>query len=137
MSDKLAGNQVGLTFGGTEVKVTKVTPKVTKEMADSTDSGNYDATSKLIHREQLAHSISTELSVEGKFRTANPATTSALLAKCYKGDAAAAGAVKVDPSTTLFSGNWDITDFEADIPIDNVVTFKCTLKSHGVIVVGA
>jgi predicted secreted protein len=134
---KLTGKQVNLTFDGVDVKVTKCTPKTTRELADTTDSGDYNSASGLIHRTQLAHTVSTELSIEGMFRLTSTSTLTALLAKCYNGNAAAAGTLKLDGATNYLSGNWDISDFEADLPIDNAVTFKATLKSNGVMTVGA
>lgn len=133
---KLTGKKVALTFDSKAINVTKCSQKVSRELSDSTDSGDYDATSDLIHKTQLAHTIGTDLSIEGYWYTdATTGTADALLKKCYSGMAAAAGTVKLDGTNTNFSGNWDIADFEADVPTDDTVSFKCTLKSNGVIAV--
>lgn len=135
---KLTGKAQSLTFDGVAVYTTSVKPKTTKEYDDSTDSGDYDATSQLIHKSQLAWGIQTELAVEGKFYLSGTgATITAFLDKLYSGAAAAAGSVKLDGSNTYISGNFDLTDFEADISTDKVVTFKCTLKTNGVATVGS
>lgn len=137
MANKVTGVAATFVYNGVSVYITKASPKFTREMADSTDSGNYDATSQMIHKEQLPVSLQTELSVEGMYRTGGTGpTTSTLLAQLYSGNAAVTGTVKIDGSNQLITGKWDITDFEADVPIDNAVTFKATLKSNGTMTIG-
>lgn len=137
MANKVAGIAASFTYNGVAVYITKASPKFTREMADSTDSGNYDATSQMIHKEQLPVSLQTELAVEGMFRTSGTGpTTSTLLAQLYSGNAAVTATVKIDGSNQLITGKWDITDFEAELSIDNTVTWKATFKSNGTMTIG-
>jgi predicted secreted protein len=130
---KLTGKLHELTFGSQLVRTTKCSLKIAKETAESTDSSDYDATTELFHKSQLAHSAQVELAVEGYFYNVNGATgtIATVLLACYAGDSLAAGTINIDGTNALATGKWDITDFEADIDNTATVTFKCTLKSNG------
>lgn len=136
-TNRLTGKAASLTFAGNDVKLTKATLKTTRELADATDSGDYDPTSGLIHKVQIPWGVGSEISVEGKIRTNSPTTLSALLAKCYSSTAEAVGTLKMDGSTNVITGNWDIADFEAEIDTQNACTFKATLKSNGLATPGS
>ena len=53
-----------IKFAGTRVEITKVTPKVTRGLADTTDSSNYDATSDLVQPSQIPVTGGMELALE-------------------------------------------------------------------------
>jgi predicted secreted protein len=128
---KLTGKLASLTLDSQVVRITKATPKITKELADSTDSSDYDGTTGLFHKSQIAHSAMVELAVEGYFYHANGGTIADVLIKCYAAAAIATGALTIDGTNVIATGKWDISDFEADIENTATVTFKATLKSNG------
>lgn|SRR5574343_272562 len=128
-TERLVGKSMFLTIGGTDVKLTKATPKVGTKFGDSTDSSNYDAATDLIYSSQIQVSASVEFAVEGNFRVS--VTPSAVIAKMFT--AGGPYAVTFGPKTGLsqFSGNYDISDYSQDTPHDDIVKFSCTLKSNG------
>lgn len=132
---RITGTRADLTLDGNRVHITKVGAKSTKNMDDTTDTGDIDPTTGLLHESQVPHSLVTELSVEGNWRSTSPTTNAVLLQKCYQGTAVLVGTLKIDGTNTNYSGQWDITDFEADIPAAGKVSFKATLKGNGVIAV--
>lgn len=133
---RIVGGPANFTFDSIPVRFTSVVPKLAKDMADTTDSSNYDATSKIVWKSQLATTGQIELAVEGKFYLVAQGTIS-LITRCYNGNAAATGSLRLTATQVLFSGNWDISDFECTIDPSREVTFKCTLKSNGTPTVGA
>ncbi len=140
--NRLAGNKQELLIGTTVVHTTKCTPKVAKEMADSSDTSDYDEATDLIHKSQIPHSIQTDLDVEGFwYKQATTGTLDMMMRKCYASESVAEGTVKLDKTADgtdgqLLSGRWDVTDFEAELVTNDIVSFKATLKSNGIITVG-
>jgi hypothetical protein len=42
--------------------------------------------------------------------------------------------IKFSTGTTFGHGAFDITDFKADVPVDNTIGYSCKLVSNGVFV---
>lgn len=134
-ANKRTGRAAFFSIAGTKIGMTKLSPKTTRKLADVTDSTDYDATSDLIWPAQLAVMAPIELSIEGRY---NVVTTPAnLINTLYTGAAAVAVILNIDASTIYGHGLFDISDFEASIPDDDVVTFTATFKSHSVFTFGS
>jgi hypothetical protein len=127
---KVTGQANSFTYNGNTVYTTKVTPKVERKMADSTDTGNYDPTSGLIHKSQLPVTTQTTIDFEGFYYT--DTTNAQVLADLYAATAARPVVVKINGTNTLGHGNADLTSLEVGIVADDIVTVKGTLMSNGV-----
>jgi hypothetical protein len=127
--DRIAGNQSSFTLNGTVIPITKYTPKVNRKLADTTDTGDYDATSTLIANSQVPVSYHLELNVEGKFRKS--VTPTALIAELFTGATAIPVVLTLAQGVLFGHGNFDLSDFSCDVPAEDTVTFSCTLKSNG------
>ncbi len=132
---KIGGQAASLTYNANTIYFTKVTPKATRKLADSTDSSNFDVTSGLIWMAQLAVTASVEVAVEGYFYT--DTTDPNLLADLFSSAAARACIIKLSSTVTLGHGNFDIGDLEVGIVTDETTTIKFTLKSNGVFTHGS
>lgn len=129
-TQKLTGRAAFFTISGTKIPFKKFTPKSTRKLVDSTDSLDYDPTSDLIWTEQLAAGMSIEFAVEGWYNlSVTPANVLNLL---YTSAAAVPIVVNLNASVILGHGNFDISDFSSDIPVDDMVSFSATFKSNGV-----
>lgn len=135
MSQRLTGKASYVSIAGTKFGTKKITPKTTRKLADSTDSTDYDSGTDLLWPTQLAVMAPVELSVEGNYNlTTTPAQ---LIANLYSGVAAVAVVIALNATTIYGHGNFDISDFQTDAPVDDIVTFSCTMKSNGVFTSGS
>lgn len=135
MSDKLTGKASGVTFNGTALYITKYAPKVTRTLVPTTDSGDYDADSDLLHETQLAVKVSMELTVEGYYRKSQ--TDNAVIAALYSGAAALPVVLRLDAGSLFGHGNFDLSEFSSEVPLEDKVTWTATLKSNGKFTHGA
>jgi predicted secreted protein len=129
MADKLAGKQIYITIGGTNVKITKLSSKVSPKYADTTDTGDYDATTDLIYPSQIQVSAPVEISVEGNYYKSQ--TPTAVVARLFSGGGPYALTCGVATGYPHFSGNYDLSDFSITGQSDDTVTWSATLKSNG------
>lgn len=132
---RLTGKASYFQINGTRIPITSAKPKHNRELADSTDSSNYDAATDMIHKSQLPVTLQTELSIEGKFR--KDTTNAQLISQLYSGVAALPVELGLDSGTIYGHGNFDLSDFECDDPIDDTVTYTCSMKSNGVFTPGS
>lgn len=130
MADKLSGKASYFQFKGTRLTITKYSAKVSRDLVDTTDSDDYDAASDMVYPSQLAVKVGTEVSVEGNFKKSQ--TPAKLVAELYAGNAAGAAVLGLDAGALLGHGNFDLKDFECEVPITETVTWKGTLVSNGV-----
>jgi hypothetical protein len=135
VAGKITGKGQFLTLNGTRVNVTKITPKVDRKMADTTDSANYDATSDMLQQSQVAVKVGTTLAVEGWFY--DNATNAALVTYVYSGGGPVPVVANISATVIFGHGNFDITSFECDQPIDDTVGVKFELMSSGVFTPGS
>jgi hypothetical protein len=132
---KITGKAGSFTFNGTVIPFKKWSPKVTRKLADTTDSADYDTTTDMIHESQLPVSLSQELSIEGNFNTTT--TDAQIITNLYSGAAAVPVILKISPSVIFGHGNFDLSDFSMDNPVDDTATWSATLKSNGVFTRGS
>lgn len=129
MSDRLTGKQSYFYFNGYFIPITKATPKTSRKLADITDNGDYDTNTDLLWPTQLPVMAPVELSIEGRFRKST--IPGAILSILYTGATAVQTRFGLDTNTIYGSGLFDLSDFQADSPVDDVVTFTCTVRSNG------
>lgn len=129
MPDRFTGKQSYFLINGYTVPITKATPKTTRKLADVTDNGDYDTPSDLLWPTQLPVMAPVEMTIEGRFRKSS--TPAAIISLLYTGATAVPTRLGMDASTVYGSGNFDISDFSSDMPVDDVVTFTCTVRSNG------
>lgn len=128
--ERISGGAQSLSIGGYSLPLNKTTPKVSPKYGDATDTSNWDDTNKVLHTSQILCAVTTELAVEGKFRKS--ATPTNIISKLYSGTGGPYAVVyKIDGTTQLFTGVYDITDFQIAAQADDICTFTCTLKSNG------
>lgn len=129
MADRLTGKQMALVWNGFTIPITKVTPKTNRKLADITDNQDYDVNSDLLWPTQLPVMAPVEFAVEGRFRKS--ITPGAIIQFCYTGATAVRAVLTLDAGQTYGSGLFDLSDFQTDSPVDDTVTFTCTLRSNG------
>jgi predicted secreted protein len=132
---KLSGKAGSFVYSGTTIPFKSMKPKTTRDLADTTDSSNYDVTSDLVHKAQLPVTIQTEVSIEGNFDLNT--TDASLITQLYSGGSAVACVFNLSATKIYGHGNFDISDFETSIPVDDIVTFTATLKSNGIFTRGS
>ena len=135
MPTKISGKASSITISGTSLFITKVTPKVTRDCSDTTDNSNYDAASDMLQGTQIPVKVGMELSVEGWFYVGQ--TDTALMNLAYSGASAVPVVLKGSTSYIVGHGAFDLTDFEAGIPVDETCTYSATLKQNGVFTPGS
>lgn len=129
MADRTTGKNSFLLFNNVQIPITKTTPKVTRKLADTTDSGDYQQTPDMIFPTQIPVSAPLELAIEGRYRFSSTpgfliaAQTSLTNIPCQ------IGLISGQPT---FAGNFDLSDFQYDGPYDDTVTFTATLVSNGI-----
>jgi hypothetical protein len=127
---KMTGKASYINYKGTKLWITKVAPKFDPKLADSTDSADYDPTTQLLYPSQLQVSVGTELSIEGYY-DAN-GNQNALMTDLFNGSAGPQSVtLGRDAGSIVGSGNFNISGYEEEEPIDDMITYKCTLKSNG------
>lgn len=124
-----------LTFRTIIFYVKKVSPKSDVKMADITDSSNFDATTALVWKAQLKVTGQLTLSVEANYD--DNITNSLIVQDLFSGSAAGAVVFKLDSGVVFCHGNFDMSEYEQDTPIDDTVTCSYTLMSNGVPTFGA
>lgn len=126
------GRAGGFTLAGVTIPFTKWSATNTKELADSTDSGDYDAGSGQIFKSQKPGVISQEVTVEFNYDSAT--TSSAIMAK-IKNDSLLTAVLKYDASTTYCTASYDLSEVEMnlEVPGATMITGSAKLMSNGVI----
>ncbi len=135
VTNKLTGKAGSWTYTGTTIPFSNITPTDTRSLANTTDSTDYDAGSDMLWESQLPVKEAMELKVEGFYAT-NVIPTP-ILAALFSGAAAAAVVITLKSGTILGHGNFDISDFEAGVPVDDTITYSVTLKLNGIFTAGS
>ena len=135
MSDKLTGKASYINIQGTLLFITKISPKVTRGLADTTDSADYDSGMDMINMSQLPVTLTQDLAVEGNYHLSQ--TTQLLLNMCYSGITAVPVVIGLNAGATMGAGLFDLSDFASEVPIVDTCKFSATLKSNGKFTPGA
>ncbi len=130
-----AGSKTGragyVTVNSVAIPITKWTVKATKELADSTDSSNWDTTSSELYKSQLPGVLAIEGTLEGFL---DSATTGTGLISKLKTDTPLPITFQYDRATNAFSGNFDLSDVNVNVQVPgaSMITFTANFKSNGV-----
>jgi hypothetical protein len=131
MADRLTGKASYFIFGGVQTPITKISRKVNRKKADTTDNGDYNAPADLLFPTQLIVSATTVLSVEGRYhKSLNPTLNASSIYESTPGGVLAF--LGLDTVTVAGHGYFDIEDYEETTPIDDVVTYTMSMTSNGV-----
>ena len=135
LTNKLTGKAIVFRIAGTTIGVTKTKPKFTRNLVDVTDSTSYDSSSDLVWKEQLVNSMEGEFSIEGNYNVVT--TPAAIITWLLTGGAPQTCSLTLSSGYVLGHGLFDISDFEADAPVEDKVTFTATLKLNGIFTAGS
>jgi hypothetical protein len=128
--DRLSGKQSYFMLGGVKVPITKVDPTVTRKLGDTTDSGDYNTTQDMLPTTQIPCTYTLEASVEGRFRKS--VTPTSFLEIAFTSGTQIPIVIGLDASPTIWGhGACDIANFKTSIPVDDIITFSCDIKSWG------
>lgn len=129
MPDRLTGKASYFTYGGAQIPITKYTAKSTRTLADTTDSADYDSGNNIIYKSQIPVSEQMELSVEGNFYLS--ITNQTLLTAILTGVNEVPVVLGLNAGALFGSGNFDISDFSTDVPVEDTVKWTATFRSNG------
>lgn len=129
MADRLTGKASSFTYGGTLINITKYTWNVDRALANATDNGDYAQITDIISPTQIPYMATTKVDVEGRFRKSQ--TPAAIVTNLYSGVSAVPVTLGLDAGSQAGHGAFDIGNFSCEVPIDDIVTFKCSMTSNG------
>jgi hypothetical protein len=128
MADRTTGKNQFFLFNNVQIPITKVSAKIPRVLADTTDSGDYQQQPDMLFPTQIPVSAPLNLSIEGRYRFSS---TPGLISAAQTSLSMIPAQVAINSGSTLVSGYFDLEDFEYDGPYDDTVTFTATLKSNG------
>jgi hypothetical protein len=128
VADKLTGKASYIVFDGVSLYITKYAPKVTRTLADTTDSANYSASSDMISPSQIPVMAAMELDIEGYYHKSQ---TGQLLALAFTGANELPTTLGLDAGTLYGHGNFDLSDFASEIPLTDTVRYTASIKQNG------
>lgn len=134
MADKLTGKASYWIFNGQQFFITKYSPKVTRTLADTTDSADYNASIDMVQSSQIPVMLTQELAVEGNFHLSQ--TIQGLLTTVYSGINAVPVVLGLNAGALFGSGAFDVSDFSADVPIIDTCKYTASMKSNGPFIPG-
>ena len=135
VTNKLTGKASSITYSGTSLPITKFTPSVTRTLADATDSTDYDSGTDMLWESQIPVKLAQTVKVEGRYNTSTIPST--IISDLYTGNAAVTVTFTLKTGTIVGHGTYDLSDYEQDVPVDDIVTYSCTLKLNGVFTAGS
>jgi hypothetical protein len=130
-----AGSKTGragfVQVNNVTIPITSWKTKGTKELADSTDSSNWDTASAELYKSQLPGALALEGTLEGYW---DSGTTGTGVIGKLKADAPLPITFQYDRATNAFSGNFDLSDVEVtvQVPGASVINFTANFRSNGV-----
>jgi hypothetical protein len=115
---------------GTKMNITKWSGSLEVKNSDTTDSNDFDASTNLVWNTQVPASAKMTIDVEGNYDVNGaqaPLVTAAL-----NGASPLVIAELGFTATAVFGyGNFNVTNFKADSPMEDTVTYSATLTSNG------
>jgi hypothetical protein len=126
----MTGKAGSMTWNSTALTMTEANHKVSKTMADSTDSSNYQSATNQLYKSQIPGDLQLTLAVKGWYDSAQTPTT---VIAAMQSDAMVVVTTNANASIQIASGNFDVSDWESTvtIPGGTMVDFSCTLMSNG------
>jgi hypothetical protein len=133
---KVSGRAGKFTYNSVVISIKSWKGKVTRELADSTDSSNYDPTSDMLWKAQIPSSVQVEVDIEAYYDLNSTQTSFASQIGTSAGPVAAI--LGLDATNVFGHGNFDLSDIEVDEEIvDENVSFTATMRSNGVFTFGS
>ncbi len=130
--DRISGKAGFFTYNDVVIPFTKFTPKVTRTLGNTTDSADYSQSQDMIGTTQIPITYTVDGTIEGRYRKSS--TPSVFIANAFNSLTQIPIAFGLDFTTnrTLMSGAADLSDFQVDEPVDEIVTWSCSVKSWGI-----
>jgi len=127
--DKSTGKASYFTYRGIRIPIFRINIRVTRTLADCTDSSDYDANADMIGPTQLPVSAQFEGTIEGVFRFST--TPQTLFGDLFRGVYGVPCTFGTNQNSLIGTGFMDIADYTQDMPINDTIRYSCTVRSNG------
>jgi hypothetical protein len=126
----ITGRKGNVKVGSNVLPITGWTAKGTKELADATDSANFDATSGQLWKSQAPGAVAMEGTIEGNF---DLNSTDASVIQLLKQDPPVQILFGLTDTVNYAQGSFDLSDVETKltVPGGTMVTYSGNFKSNG------
>jgi len=128
-NDKSTGKASFFTYRGTRIPIFRINIRVTRVLADCTDSSDYDMNADMIGPTQLPVSAQFEGTIEGVFRFSY--TPQTLFGDLFQGVYGVPCTFGTNQNSLIGTGFMDISDYQQDMPINDTIRYSCTVRSNG------
>lgn len=120
------------SVNGTAIGITRWTARLHKDLADATDSNNYDATTQQTYQSQAYGVIGIDGTLEGNYDLGG--STDSNFTQKFKTDGPYPVVLGITRTTTFasFSADFSDVEFSVSVPGSTMVTFTANFKSNGV-----
>lgn len=131
-TQSMTGRAGTATVNGVVIPITKWSAKANRNLADATDSANYDVATGQTWTDAASGVVSMELTLEGNY---DLATTSAQITSKIKTDGPFPVVLMVNRSTTYATGNFYFSDVETnvEVPGGTMINWSASCKNSGII----
>ncbi len=130
-TQRLSGKAGYLTYNGVIIPFTKMTPKVTRKLGDTTDSADYYEDQDMLATTQIPVAYTMNATLEGRFRRAS--TPSVFIANAFNSLTQIPITIGLDYITGEAWGHGlcDLSNFQTDEPVDDIITWSADIQSWG------
>lgn len=122
------GKAGGFSLDGTAIRITSWKASFTKKLADTTDTGDYDATTNQTWDSQAPGTAGMKFDVEGVF---DLDATSAALCQKLKADPTVVAVFKFTPTDSYCSCNVDLSQVDVSSPVGDKISWTAQAQSNG------
>lgn len=131
-ANKTTGRKGQAFINGNKIDITAWTAKPRKELADSTDSGDFDPPSGQLYTSQQPGAVGQDITIEGNYDLTK---TSPNFTQQLKQDPPADVVLWLTDTVKHSEGHYDLEDCETklEVPGGTMVKFTCNGKSNGVV----
>lgn len=131
-TQSMTGRGGTATVNGVVIPITKWSSKANRNLADATDSANYDVATGQTWTDMASGVVSLELTLEGNY---DLATTSAQITSKIKTDGPFPVVLQVNRTTTYLTGNFYFSDVETslEVPGGTMVSWTANAKNSGIV----
>lgn len=131
-TQSMTGRGGSATVNSVVIPITKWSAKTNRNLADATDSANYDPTTGQTWTDAASGVVSMELTIEGNY---DLATTSANITSKIKTDGPFPVILHVNPDTVYATGNFYFSDIETslEVPGGTMVSWSASAKNSGIV----
>lgn len=135
LTQSATGRLGNASVNGVAIGITGWNCTIHKEFADATDSNNYDASTGQLWGSQAPGVLGADATIEGNFDLAGSTDTNFL--QKFKSDGPYAMILKITPTITYISGNWDFSDVQTtvSVPGATMINFTANAKSNNIMTI--